>query len=79
MPSCGGSFLCDGLAFCGGKALRTSLTALRSTFAFGGWMPLGFAHGIFGFANGDVEYLLGKLGGIARTFSHGLSIAQAAP
>jgi hypothetical protein len=42
-------------------------------------MPLGFAHGVFGFANSDVEYLLGKLDGIARTFGHEPSIAQAAP
>lgn len=42
-------------------------------------MSLGFAHGIFGFANGDVENLLGKLDGIARTFGHEPSIAQAAP
>jgi hypothetical protein len=42
-------------------------------------MALGFAHGIFGFAYGDVENLLRKLDGITRTFCHGLSIAQAAP
>ena len=42
-------------------------------------MPLGFAHGIFGFADGNVEYLLGKLDGIARTFGHETSMPQAVP
>ena len=66
-------------SFFGGKAFRTSLTAFRSAFAFGGWMPLGFAHRVFGFANGDVENLFRKLSGIARTFGHEASIAHAAP
>jgi len=34
-------------------------------------MPLRFANGIFSFANGNVEYLLGKLDGIARTLCQG--------
>ena len=33
-------------------------------------MALGFANRVLSFANGDVEYLFGKLGGIARTFGH---------
>jgi hypothetical protein len=78
-PSRSGGFLRDNLALCGGKALRTSFAALHSAFAFGGWMPLGFAHGIFGFANGNVENLLRELDGITRTFGHEASIAQAAP
>jgi len=32
-------------------------------------MPLGFAHSVFGFTDGDVENLLGKLDGIARAFT----------
>jgi len=42
-------------------------------------LPLGFANRVLSFANGNVEYLLGKLDGIARTFGHETSIAQAAP
>jgi hypothetical protein len=33
-------------------------------------MALRFAHGVLSFANGDVENLLGKLDGVAGTFSH---------
>ncbi|MGA8312037.1 MAG: hypothetical protein WB755_18530 [Terriglobales bacterium] len=40
-------------------------------------MPLRFADGVFGFASGDVEDLLGKLGGITRTFGHDASMPQA--
>ena len=42
-------------------------------------MPLRFANGILSFANGNVEYLLGKLDGIARTFGHETSMPQAGP
>jgi hypothetical protein len=42
-------------------------------------MSLGIADGIFGFANGDVENLLCEFCGIARTFCHEPSIAQAVP
>jgi len=42
-------------------------------------MPLGLANGVLRFANGNVEHLLGKLDGIARTFYHEPSIAQAEP
>jgi hypothetical protein len=42
-------------------------------------MPLRLAYRILGFADGDVEYLLGKLDGIARTLRHEPSIAQDAP
>ena len=42
-------------------------------------MALRFADGVLSFANGDVEYLLGKLDGIARTLRNEPSIAQAAP
>jgi hypothetical protein len=38
-------------------------------------MSLGLTDGIFSFANGDVENLLRKLDGIARTFGHETSIA----
>jgi hypothetical protein len=41
-------------------------------------MALGFAHGVLSFPYGNVEYLLGKLGGIARTFGHEPSMPQAA-
>jgi len=37
-------------------------------------MPLRFAHGVLSFTNSNVEYLLGKLDGIARTFGHEASI-----
>ena len=42
-------------------------------------MTLGLANRILSFANGNVEYLLGKLDGIARTFRHEPSMPQAAP
>jgi hypothetical protein len=35
-----------------------------------GGFPLGFANGVLSFADGNVEYLLSKLDGIARTFGH---------
>jgi hypothetical protein len=35
-----------------------------------GGMPLCFANRILCFANGDVEYLLGKLDGVAWTLRH---------
>ena len=42
-------------------------------------MAFGIANRILNFANGNVEYLLGKLDGIARTFGHEASMPQAAP
>ena len=42
-------------------------------------MPLRFAHRILCFTDSNIEYLLRKLDGIARTFGHEASIAQAAP
>lgn len=42
-------------------------------------MPLRLAHSVLSFANGNVEYLFGKLDGIAWTLRHEPSIAQAAP
>ena len=65
--------------FCWGEALGTCLTPFYSALAFRGWMPLGFANRILSFTYGNVEYLLGKFDGIARTLRHEPSIAQAAP
>jgi hypothetical protein len=42
-------------------------------------MALRFANRVLSLTDGNVENLLGKLDGIARTFSHEASIAQAAP
>jgi hypothetical protein len=42
-------------------------------------MPPGLADSILSLADGNVEYLLGKLDGIAGTLRHEPSIAQAAP
>jgi hypothetical protein len=39
-------------------------------------MALRFAYGILSFANGNVEYLLGKLHRIAGTFGHEASMPQ---
>jgi hypothetical protein len=36
-----------------------------------GRMTFGFAYSILSFADSNVEYLLGKLGGIAWTLRHG--------
>ena len=42
-------------------------------------MPFGFANRVLSFAYSNVEYLLGKLDGIARTLRHESSMPQAAP
>lgn len=42
-------------------------------------MPLRFANRVLSFANRNVENLLRKLDGIARTFGHETSMPQAAP
>jgi hypothetical protein len=42
-------------------------------------MSLGLAYCILILADGNVENLLGKLDGIARTFRHEPSMPQAAP
>lgn len=42
-------------------------------------MSLRFANRVLSFADSDVEYLLGKLDGIARTFGHETSMPQTAP
>ncbi len=41
-------------------------------------MPFRFAYRVLSFANGNVEYLFGKLDGIARTFGHDQSMPQSA-
>lgn len=40
-------------------------------------MPLRFTNRVLSFADGNVEYLLGKLNGIARAFGHEMSMPQA--
>jgi hypothetical protein len=42
-------------------------------------MFLGLAYRILSFTDGNIENLLGKLDGIARTFRHEPSMPQAAP
>ncbi len=60
--------------------LCPSLSALQAACpALAYRTPLRFAHSILSFANSDVEYLLGKLNGIARTFGHEMSMPHAAP
>jgi hypothetical protein len=59
------------LAFFGSETLRSSSSAFqspRSSFTDG--LPLGLAYGVLSFTNRNVENLLGKLNGIARTFGH---------
>jgi len=59
--------------------LCPSLTALQSASpSLTNGPSLRFANRILGFADGNIEYLLGKLDGIAWTLRHELSIAQAA-
>lgn len=65
--------------FCRGEALGASLATFKSTSALGGRMPLGLAYRVLSLADGNVEYLLGKLDGITRTFDHATSMPQAAP
>jgi hypothetical protein len=55
------------------------LAPFQSALALRRWIALRFTHRILSFADGNVEYLLGKLDGIAGTFRHELSIAQPAP
>jgi hypothetical protein len=67
------------LALFGSEMLRSRFPTLqpaRSSLA--DRLSFGLAYGVLSFTNGNIEHLLGKLGGIARTFCHGLSIAQAA-
>jgi hypothetical protein len=60
--------------------LGPRLPAFQSARAsFADRLSLQFADCILSFANGNIEYLLGKLDGIARTLRHEPSIAQAAP
>lgn len=60
--------------------LRPRLSALQSACpALTPRLPLGFAHSVLSFANGNVENLLGKLDGIARTFGHEASMPQTVP
>jgi hypothetical protein len=57
--------------------LRSSFAALKTACTSSAcWLPLGFTNGILYFANSNIEYLLGKLGGITRTFGHETSIAD---
>jgi hypothetical protein len=64
-------FRCE-LSCSGLSASQTASPAL-------GRISFGFADGILSLADGNVEYLLGKLDRITRTSSHETSIAQAAP
>ena len=60
--------------------LRPRLSALQSALpSFADRFSFRFTNGILRFANSYIEYLLGKLYGIARTFGHKPSIAQAVP
>lgn len=61
------------------EVLGPSLSTPCATRAARRRMSLRFAHGVLSFAYGNVEYLLRKLDGIARTFSHETSMPQAAP
>jgi hypothetical protein len=42
-------------------------------------MAFGIANCILSFANGNIEYLLGNLDGITRTFGHEASMPQPLP
>jgi hypothetical protein len=60
--------------------LCSRLSTLQSASpSFTDRLSLRLADRVLSFSNGDVEYLLGKLDGITRTFGHKTSIAQAAP
>jgi hypothetical protein len=60
-----------------GAGFAAFSTASPTPNAFG--MLLNFAYRVLGLTNGNVEYLLSKLDGIARTFGHETSMPQAAP
>lgn len=78
-PSRSSGFLCNRFAFGWREFLGSHLPPRFSAHLLLGGMPLGFANRVLRFADGDVEYLLGKLGGITRTFGHELSMPYAAP
>jgi hypothetical protein len=59
--------------------LRSGFTTLQPTCAsLTHRTPLKFANRVFSLADGNVEYLLGNLDGIAWTFGHETSMPQAA-
>ena len=61
---------CNVLALLRREMLCSRPAALQTTCpTFIGRFSLGFANRVLSFANSYVEYLLGKLGGIAGTFS----------
>src|SRR5258708_17766143 len=59
-----------------GEFLRSCCATLQATSATFGGMPLRFAHRVLSFADGNVEYLFGKLCGIAWTFAHRASMPR---
>lgn len=70
LPSrlCGGSG--DVRSLGGAKATGARLAPFQSAFALGGRMALALAHCILGFANCNIEYLLGKLDRFSRSLGH---------
>lgn len=71
----------DVLALFRREMLCSGFAALHSACtSFALWrISLRLADRILSFANGDVEHLLGKLDGIARTFAHEASMPQSQP
>jgi hypothetical protein len=67
------------LALFWSEMLCPSFTALESACpSLANGPSLRFANRILSFAYGNIEYLLGKLYGVARTFGHETSMPQAA-
>jgi hypothetical protein len=62
------------------KMLRSRLSTLQPACpSLTDRLSLGLTHSVLSLANGNVEYLFGKLGGIAGTFGHEASMPQAVP
>ena len=75
LPSRPCSQSCDVLALFGSEIMCPRFSALQTTRApFAFRVPLGLANGVLSFADGNIEYLFGKLTWIAGSFGHEASM-----
>ena len=65
------------LAACTSYSLAQSQNGQATRPLLADGLSLGIAYGILSLADGNIKYLLGKLGGIAWTFGHEPSMPQA--
>lgn len=69
-----GSHSCDGGTLGGAQFLGAGFATLEAAFPLRRSPPFRFANRVLGFANGNIEYLLGELDGIARALGHEASM-----